>query len=287
MLHAGDLVNQRNDSVFDDEWGEWTQTGGYAFASIPQLPIAGNHEYLDVESAGVESKVLSPHWGLQFALPGNGPEATRATTYYVDYQGVRFIALDGTAALDLGAMQAQAAWFESVMSRPSARWTIVSFHQPVYPCARADDGVEFRDEWAPLFRAFGVDLVLQGHDHCYARTTGPHGATASSSAARPLEGPVYVVSVAGAKMYRVTARAHERADRVAEDTELYQVIDVEAERLRFRAFTAAGELYDAFDLLRDGDGRNLLVEMPARLPPARVCSEGIGPDGIVCLSRMR
>jgi hypothetical protein len=57
--------------------------------------------------------------------------------------------------------------------------------------------------------------------------------------------------------------------------------------LRFRAFTAAGELYDAFDLLRDGNGRNLLVEMPASLPPTRVCSRGIGPDGIACLSRAR
>jgi hypothetical protein len=72
--------------------------------------------------------------------------------------------------------------------------------------------------------------VLQEHDHCYARVSDPKRAAASTGATQPLEGPVYIVSVVGAKMYRVNAIAHQRADRVAEDTELYQVIDVEAER---------------------------------------------------------
>ena len=47
VVHAGDLVAQREVKVHDDEWGEWTEAGGRAFAMTPQLPATGNHEYVD------------------------------------------------------------------------------------------------------------------------------------------------------------------------------------------------------------------------------------------------
>lgn len=71
---------------------------------------------------------------------------------------------------------------------------------------------------------------------------------------------------------------------VFEATELYQ-IDVEADRLKFRTFTASGILYDGFDLTRRADGRNMLSDLPHPLPSVRTCTGGTGPDGGACVAR--
>jgi hypothetical protein len=56
------------------------------------------------------------------------------------------------------------------------------------------------------------------------------------------------------------------AKRVAEDTQLYQVIDIDDAQLRFRAFTAAGELHDAFTLeKRDGEPNRLRETLPPEI----------------------
>jgi len=69
------------------------------------------------------------------------------------------------------------------------------------------------------------------------------------------------VSVSGPKMYDITKG--DFAKRVAEDTQLYQVIDIDDAQLRFRAFAATGELYDAFTLeKRDGEPNRLREALP-------------------------
>lgn len=288
VVHAGDLVAQRETKVHDDEWGEWTEAGGRAFAMTPQLPATGNHEYVDrILPNGEETRDLGPHWPLQFALPDNGAEGVRATSYFVDYQGVRFIVLDGTAALDLGGLEAQTRWLDAALASSPARWNVALFHQPIYTCARPQDTEELKAAWKPIFDARKIDLVLQGHDHCYGRVSNPLGAEASradSAAGRP-QGPVYVVSVTGSKMYGLNDRADTQPVRVAENTELYQLIDVEADRLLFRAFTATGQLYDAFTLTRGADGRNRLTETDQTLLAARRCQGAAGPDDRPCSAR--
>ncbi|MFK0299487.1 fibronectin type III domain-containing protein [Brevundimonas sp. NPDC090276] len=290
VVHAGDLVAQREVKVHDDEWGEWTEAGGRAFAMTPQLPASGNHEYVDhVLPNGEETRVLGPHWALQFALPDNGAEGVKATSYFVDYQGVRFIVLDGTAALDLGGLEAQTRWLDAALASSPARWNVALFHQPIYTCARPEDTEELKAAWKPIFDARNIDLVLQGHDHCYGRVSNPTGAEASradSAAGRP-QGPVYVVSVTGSKMYGLNDRADTQPVRAAENTELYQLIDVEADRLSFRAFTATGQLYDAFTLTRGGDGRNRLAESDQSLLALRRCDGAAGPDDRPCTAEIK
>jgi hypothetical protein len=132
--------------------------------------------------------------------------------------------------------------------------------------------VELRNAWQPLFDEFRVDLVLQGHDHTYARTgllthqNAPSGVTARNPAA----GTVYVVSVSGPKMYPLDSRDIMR--REAEDTQLYQIIHVDADRIRYEARTATGRLYDAFSLTKRGRMPNALVdhipETPERIRDA-------------------
>lgn len=288
VTHAGDLVAQRDDLDHDDEWGEWNAAGGYNYARVPQLPATGNHEYVDrILPGGKESRELGPYWPLQFALPDNGVAPAKATTYHVDYQGVRFIILDGTAAIDLGANAAQTQWLDDLLTDSPAKWNVVVFHQPIFTCARPKDTAELKATWKPVFDKHNVDLVLQGHDHCYSRLTGEAGRDASKAARDKgaTQGPVYLVSVTGSKMYGLNDRARTQPDKTAEATELYQIVDVEADRLKFRTYTASGKLYDGFDLHRGADGRKTLEEVKEPTIAVRTCTGTVGPDGGACVAR--
>ncbi|WP_207401627.1 purple acid phosphatase family protein [Phytopseudomonas dryadis] len=288
VVHAGDLVASRDALAHDDEWGEWNQAGGWAYAAIPQLIAAGNHEYLDTRLPdGSESRRLSPYFPAQFALPRNGAAGVADTSYFSDYQNVRFVVLDGTSALELGTLQAQADWLESVLQSSRATWNIVVMHQPIYSCSRPEDSEELKAAWKPLLERYRVDLVLQGHDHCYSRLSHADGRDASRKAqqARQAIGPLYLVSVTGSKMYGLSERARTQPDRAAEDTQLYQTVAVERNRLRVRTYSAADELYDAFDIQRDDKGDKYLHSPDLKKPNERLCDNGTGPDGLPCTAR--
>ena len=181
------------------------------------------------------------------------------TVYFIDYQGARFISLDSNSEKEI-----QVKWLRQVLESNPNRWTIVTFHHPVFSPGSDRDNPEIRHLWKPLLDEFKVDLVLSGHDHTYARTGSidfkdikniPEGYEKAFDASI---GTVYVVSVSGPKMYKITKGAF--AKNMAENTQLYQVIDINNSRLRFRAFKATGELHDEF-LLQKREGKsNLLIE---------------------------
>ncbi len=254
MIHSGDLVNLRGGN-HDTEWGEWFGAGHWLNAMIPSIPAAGNHEYV---KANVEDLYvgLSPHWNHQFALPiDEVAEGLEGTVYHVDYQGVRVIVLNSLHALEFGSTAEQAGWLESRLRDNPNRWTIVTYHHPMFSTRDGRDNPELRVHWKPLFERYGVDLVLQGHDHAYGRGDNLDAGARAGSAG----GPIYVVSVSGPKMYELGPNSS-WADRRAENTQLYQVIHIDADRLRFEARTVAGQSYDSFELVKQANGRSMLVE---------------------------
>lgn len=277
MVHAGDLANLRA-GVHDDEWGEWFEAGGWLHGMIPSLPAAGNHEYIDVPvSTGGTVRSLAPQWPVHFTFPGNGPEGLESTVYSVDFQGVRFIALNSVEAVYEDAanrVQEQAVWLEAQLKDNPNRWTVVVFHHPVVSVARGRDNPALQEHWRPLFDAYGVDLVLQGHDHSYGRGANLEEGT---SAWVGHVGTMYVVSVAGPKMYLASETALEVMDRIGEDTQLYQTIRVEWDRIEFESRTTTGALYDAFDLVKGeaGSPNRLIDRRPSSAE--RFCERVFGP----------
>lgn len=248
-LHAGDLINRANN---DGEWGEWFGAGGWINGTIPVIATPGNHEYATVEG----KRGISGHWQPQFEFPLNGPAGLEESVYYLDIQGVRIISLNTNERV-----ADQVAWLREALANNPNRWTIVTFHHPVYSTAAGRDNRQVRELWQPLLDEFRVDLVLQGHDHTYGRTNLASGTNAIGPA-----GTVYVVSVSGPKMYEIDRKSV--FHRVAEQTQLFQVIRVDGNQLRYEARTAVGELYDAFLLRKQSRGpnqiENLRVSMPER-----------------------
>lgn len=273
MIHAGDLVNSRY-GVLDNEWGEWFDASGWQAGMVNQLIAAGNHEYLKLdEDTPQERRVLAPQFnvqfGAQFGAASNGPEPLRDTVYFTDYQGVRFIVLNSTEALENEAMaKLQAQWLERVLASNPQRWTVVSYHHPMFSVSQGRDNPLLRQYWQPLFAKYGVDLALQGHDHVYGRQVAP----GLNKLKKEQAGTVYLVSVAGPKMYLVADQARRAMKKVAEDTQLFQLLDFGSDVLRYQSFTASGKLYDSFELQRQPDGSKRLMETdPAKLLPQRRC----------------
>ena len=266
-LFAGDLVSG-GDGEDDNEWGEWFDATAPLASTLLVAPVTGNHEYFEeFEDTPQERRVLGAHWPHMFALPGNGAPGVEATTYWFDMHDARFVVLDGTSALDLGTAQAQAAWLDGVLrdaasgERPRA-WTIVAIHQPMFSPRQDRDNVLLREHVLPVLEKHRVDLVLQGHDHVYGRRGGL------------VEGqgtPQYVVSVAGAKQYRLSPEARETMAPVAEDTQLYQRVRIDGDTLHYEARTATGRLYDAFSLVGDRASGRRIVEQPEGRIPQRDC----------------
>lgn len=264
VIHAGDLVQQRDGDPHDAEWGEWIAGGGAMLASVPQLPAAGNHEYLEARAVDGDTAYtrLGPHWPAQFALPDNGAPGAEATSYTVDYQGARFIVLDTTSALDFGTMEAQRDWLRAALDGAGGRWKVVVMHHPVFSCGRNYESSRIRSNLRPVLEAHGADLVLQGHDHCYSRVSDPDAGPIGAERSRELRGPVYVVSIAGGKMYRLNPQSAVQADVRIGDMQLFQVVDVSPDRLSFRTLDASGEGQDGFDLERV-EGRRILIDRRA------------------------
>jgi hypothetical protein len=59
-------------------------------------------------------------------------------------------------------------------------------------------------------------------------------------------------------MYKITKGNY--AKKLGENTQLYQIIDISGNKLRFRAYDATGKLYDEFQIQKQIGRPNLLIE---------------------------
>ncbi len=260
MVHAGDLIDSSNN---DAQWGEWFTASGWINGMRPSFATPGNHEY--------SGTTLAPYWRTQFAFPENGPQgqgavydALKGTVFYTDYQGVRFISLNSNVSAVASAQRdefltVQAQWLETILQNNPNKWSVVTFHHPMFSTAEGRNNPTQRAKWLPIFERYGVDLVLQGHDHSYGRGNVVAGASAQSG-----NGTIYVVSVSGPKMYEANDSNWVSNGAVARNilmnTQLYQVISVDGTRLSYEARTATGRLHDKFTIDKPASGTKTIIE---------------------------
>ncbi len=285
IIHAGDLINAAHS---ERQWHEWFHAGSFIHAMVPSFPVTGNHEHQPRTKAEKEQGIreLAVQWRPTFTLPENGIEGMEETVYYVDYQDARIISLNSNKK-----KEEQVAWLDKVLSENTKKWTVVSFHHPLFSASERRNNEDLRKLWKPVLDKHHVDIVLQGHDHSYARgRTEPDQNMMAGLNKLDHTGTVYVVSVSGGKMYRLRPNAWDdfegtNRDRAAENTQLIQHINVHNDTLSFEAYTATGELYDAFDIIKQNDKPNLFVERKNEAVAARRHDNTIPyydplPDGV-------
>lgn len=239
-LFAGDIASD----PYDNLWGELFDAAGFIFRVTPSILIPGNHDHtpIIVDGKKARSKIISRTWLAHFTHPENGPESFKETTYYLDYQGTRFIMINSH-----DKVQEQSVWLEKVLSNNPNRWTIVTFHVPVYSMAKDRDSKVTREAFMPMFDKYGVDLVLTGHDHTYARSKKIFNGKSVDDDAK---GTVYIVSVSGPKMYILNSQYNDLMNKIGGETQLFQVIEVDNSKLKYKSYTAEGSLFDSCEIVK-------------------------------------
>lgn len=249
VIHAGDLINNAHK---DYEWAQWFKSGGFIHSQWTAIPVVGNHEFIPLNRG--DEKKLAIQWKPQFTLPIEKEldEKLHETVYTVDYQDIRIIVLNSN-----GMLKEQTQYVEQQLKKSTAKWNIITCHHSVFSPAEGRDFEYARKKWKPLFDEFNVDLVLNGHDHTYARG---HVPTISTTKGSENLGTIYVTSVSGPKQYPLDREQIKRyskegyqLDKSAEQTQFFQVITIENNKLIYVAYNALGEEYDRAVIIKDFD----------------------------------
>lgn len=276
IIHAGDLVDEASRDL---EWAQWFKAVGFIHGMAPAIPVAGNHEYMRVgRDPASQRRMLSILWRPQFNLPVEPglPETLRETVYKVAYSKDLDVFVLDTQNGDLAS---QASWLDAALTASKARWRVVTFHHPIFSSGRDRDNVDRRAILLPILQKHDVDLVLQGHDHTYARGDLPQTPERRATRSGGALGPVFINSVSGPKQYEWSkggwdryAENGVRLRRRAENTQFFQVIKIDGGSLAYEAWTADGQLYDAFGIVKDPQGRRRPGPAPAVTMPERTFS---------------
>jgi len=153
IIHTGDLVS--SGTVYERWKPEFFTPLSKLSDHVPFYTCLGNHEG------------NSPNYYNYLSLPGN------EIYYSFDYANAHFICLDtnsGNTPYDESSPQYKWLIEDLEKNKNSNKWIIVFFHAPLFR-VNPTRGIEpQRYLWQPIFDKYGVDLVLNGHDHNYSRT---------------------------------------------------------------------------------------------------------------------
>lgn len=218
LFSLGDQINEyyaADGSNLDKVEAEYSGFfNNESLSSIALATLVGNHDN------GNNSTLYTEH----FQMPGvtaYGQNKEGDGDYSFTYGGVQFMVLNTS---NLSIADHKAFLEETLKKNPDANWNVVSFHKSVYSVAThvtEDDIVALRNGLSPIFKELGIDVVLQGHDHVYARSYimgGKDGMTADvqknadGTALNDIyepDGVQYVTlnSGSGSKFYKITNEA--------------------------------------------------------------------------------
>lgn len=109
---------------------------------------------------------------LQVRYPGFNMNGRRYYTFRRN--SVQFFALDTNHNAD---WKTQLPWLEKELSSSKAPWKVVFGHHQIYSSGAYGLNQPFIDTLTPLFKKYGVQLWINGHDHHYERSKAINGTT--------------------------------------------------------------------------------------------------------------
>lgn len=148
----------------------------------------GNHDYYN-PSAQVTN---ISYFNSVTNNPDNGANELLNSTYYFKYGNTLFISLNSEASASASKyVQLQQEWFEEVVQNNPSEFIVCFTHRPFYTGDGRNSGqaADSRVWWQGLFDKYGVDLVISGHNHVYART---HQIYNNQVVNEPGEGTIYI-----------------------------------------------------------------------------------------------
>jgi predicted phosphodiesterase len=226
VVIAGDLVEHSTDY---SDWGQlFFGPSRNLYYEIPFFAAVGNHDTYEGSQPG------DTIWVNHFVY---FPTADRWWSF--DFGNAHFILLDsiGDPDTSFGPGTSQYNWLESDLNGTEQEWLFVFFHIPPYSSGE-HGGDEFalkiREYLVPLFEAYDVDIVFNGHDHLYERSAK--------------DGVYYIVTGgAGGGLHEPNQNTNPYQEYV-ESTHHYCTVDISGSQLLHQARYPNGEVFDSLSL---------------------------------------
>ncbi len=231
-----------------------------------------------------------------------GGVASGTEKYYsFDYGRIHFICLDAMTSSRLPG-SAMLTWLAADLNATNQDWIIAFWHHPPYTKGSHNSDAEteliqMRTNVLPILEAGGVDLVLNGHSHCYERSyflNGHYGLSSSLAPAMKLDsgsgreggtgvyekpaglagnqGTVYVVAGNGGHVTTWTGGSTAEFNPAPHPAMFYSalhlgslVIDVTGNRLDLKMIRETGAVDDYFSIVKSVPNTppNVSISSPA------------------------
>ncbi|MFW5780552.1 MAG: metallophosphoesterase, partial [Bacillota bacterium] len=154
IMATGDLVET---GFVAPEWDLFFETTQDMMMKTTMAPASGNHE------------ILPPPINYHFHIDTLSSAETSRIQYSYEYGNAVFAVLDTNVL----SFSSQITWLENILSNSDKMFKIVAFHKSPFSSgnhAEQSDVMLIREHIVPVLSEYGVDLVLNGHDHIYCRT---------------------------------------------------------------------------------------------------------------------
>jgi hypothetical protein len=179
MLYTGDAVTI---GISQDEWELFLEKGEPLLAQVPLVFAHGNHE------------VNAVNFYSQFAMPGD------QENFSIDYGFAHITVANDTPGPDHTLTGSLVDFLrDDFEASKTSRWKLMMHHQPMWSASNHGSNLTLQTTWGPLVDQYGIDLVLNGHEHNFEMTHPMRGGAVQTSTANAT---VYAVAGgAGAPLY--------------------------------------------------------------------------------------
>jgi len=168
MLLLGDAAYARGSDA--DYQKAFFEVYPDTLATTPVFSTLGNHD--------LKTDLGAPYFEV-FSLPVEGETggiASGTEFYYsFNFSNIHFVSLDSVVSDRLPDSEMY-RWLIADLKSNKQDWVVVFLHHPFYSRGRHNSDkpgstmADLREHYTPIFEAFGVDLVVSGHNHSYERS---------------------------------------------------------------------------------------------------------------------
>ena len=251
VLLGGDFIERPMDQYYNMAY----EGLGVMATEVPILAVTGNHEYLKGITRKIDSRYAHafPYY-LQSKVGDNH-------LFTFTYGNTQFFLLDSNR--EFWNLSTQRDWLKKKLSESKAKWKIVVLHHPIYSLRGDFNNWFVKHYFRPVIEEAKVDLVLQAHEHGYARKTSFNE---NGEACTPL----YTVSYFSEKAYFQDFCGDYQ--RWGTANRYYQKISIDNDTLVFRTYTDQHKLYDEVRLQKEGNS-TLAFDLATDIPEEVIVPE--------------
>lgn len=253
QVNLGDFTNDSD----NEQWDMYFDAFEDIHAQAALVPVSGNHD-----------GNLKWNWFRNmFTLkePDNFWSNLTGVYYSFDYGDAHIAVLNTNDMYPI--TRAQINWLRNDMNSSNAKWKLVMMHRSPYSAGKngiKPDNLIMRRELMPVFDELGIDLVMYGHDHNYARTMPMKGDKPAGPAADAYTDPagtVYIMpAVVSAKRYDtrdniMPAVGAAMVKNANPGMPVFTNVSIDGDILTYKAFTynpetKASESYDSVSITK-------------------------------------